>query len=64
MANQHKLKGRYLRGVTDEDWEAFGVAAAAAGTDRSAIVREFIGWYLWQASAQLPERSPAPAADA
>jgi len=59
MANQHKLKGRYLRGVTDEDWEAFGAAAATTGTDRSAIVRSFIGWYLRQADAVLPERPPA-----
>jgi hypothetical protein len=37
-------------------WERFGVAARAAGTDRTALVREFIRWYLREPDAKLPER--------
>ena len=37
-------------------WERFGEATAAAGTDRSTVVREFIRWYLRIPDAKLPER--------
>jgi len=37
-------------------WERFGAAAAAAGSDRSTVVRELIRWYLREPGAELPER--------
>lgn len=56
MSNQHKHKGRYIRGVSQEDWEAFGVLAG--DKNRSPVVAKFIAWYLGRDGAALPERPP------
>lgn len=37
-------------------WAAFGDATAGEGTDRSAALRAFMGWYLRLPGAELPER--------
>jgi len=37
-------------------WTEFGEAAAATGTDRSKLLREFIDWYLRRPGAKLPKR--------
>lgn len=42
--------------VPEADWAAFKTAAKQAGTDRSALVRAFIAWYLNQPGAKLPKR--------
>jgi hypothetical protein len=41
--------------MDDLTWDAFGEAAAAAGTDRSTLLRQFILWYIGRA-AHLPRR--------
>lgn len=42
--------------VPEEMWTAFRLAADSAGTDRSALIRAFIAWYLKQPGAGLPKR--------
>jgi len=42
--------------VPEADWAAFKAAATGAGTDRSALIRAFIAWYLKQPGAKLPTR--------
>ena len=42
--------------IPDEDWYDFETAAAGQGTDRAALVREFIAWYLRRPGARLPKR--------
>lgn len=39
-----------------ELWGRAGEATAAASTDRSAIIREFLRWYLREPGAKLPRR--------
>lgn len=43
--------------VPEELWERFGEAAQRAGSDRAAIMREFIRWYVREAGAG-PLRRP------
>jgi hypothetical protein len=46
----------------DEDlWEKLDAAARAAGTHRSAVLRDFARWYVHERGAKLPRR-PAPKA--
>lgn len=59
MANQHKHRQRVVRGIPDEEVEAFDMTARAASSDRSAITRALWAWYSGQPGAQLPER-PEP----
>jgi hypothetical protein len=54
MTSQHKHKGRYIRGVPQEDWDEFGVLAG--DKNRSPVVAKFIAWYLDRDGAELPER--------
>lgn len=42
-----------------ELWEGFGKAAAAAGTNRSAVLVQFIRWTIRHPGASLPKRPPA-----
>lgn len=44
--------------VEDDLWEEFGRIAGAR--NRSAILRDFIAWYVRRRGATLPKR-PAPA---
>jgi len=46
----------------DQDWEDLGEAAKAAGSDRSAVIRQFVNWWLRRPLARLPERPPEYAA--
>lgn len=43
--------------VPEQTWQRFAEAAHAAGTDRSAVLREFIAWYLREPDAQMPRRT-------
>lgn len=56
MANQHSKKLRGLRQIDDDLWEDMEAATKAAGTDRSAVSRQFYEWYLRRPDAKLPER--------
>jgi len=42
--------------VPEALWIRFGAAAARAETDRSALVRALIAWYVREPGARLPER--------
>jgi hypothetical protein len=59
MANMHKHRQRVVRGIPDEEVEAFDAAARTANSDRSAVTRALWAWYAGQPGAQLPER-PKP----
>lgn len=39
-----------------DDWYDFGAAAKSQGTERAAVVREFIAWYLRRPGATMPKR--------
>jgi hypothetical protein len=55
MPNQPKTPMRTLR-VDDLLWDAFGAAAAAAGADRSYVLRELMAWYAREPGAKMPKR--------
>jgi hypothetical protein len=42
--------------MPDDLWERLGEVAAAAGTDRNAVIRALIRWYVREADAKLPPR--------
>lgn len=55
MPNVPKSKHRMVR-FSDEDWADLGVLAAAAGTDRSAVIRQLVQWWVRRPGVKLPER--------
>ncbi|KOV86074.1 MULTISPECIES: hypothetical protein [unclassified Streptomyces] len=56
MANAHKHRQRVIRGADDQLWEDLDAATKAAGTDRSAVTRQFWEWYVGRDGARVPER--------
>lgn len=60
VPNAPKTPSRPVR-LDEEDWEALGEAALAQGANRSAVIREFVRWYLGRPGAELPERPAASA---
>ncbi|MCA1191672.1 hypothetical protein [Saccharopolyspora sp. 6V] len=60
MEKDTHTKPRQIR-IPDADWQEFEEAAAQAGTTRSALVQDFVRWYLRREKAKLPRR-PTPAA--
>lgn len=50
-----KNKHRMVR-FSDEDWADLGDLAEKAGSDRSAILRQFVHWFLRRPGVELPER--------
>jgi hypothetical protein len=51
------VMGRALFSVPDDDWDAFDKAVKPG--NRSAVLRDFIAWYLRRPNAKLPRRPPA-----
>lgn len=49
-------KHRIFRGLTDEEWQAFHRATEAQGTNKSAVLREYVRFYLHRGTA--PKRPP------
>ena len=47
-------------GSLTRDWKDLGEAAKAAGSDRSAVIRQLVNWWLRRPFARLPERPPEP----
>lgn len=47
---------RWAIRVPENLWLRFGEATATAGTDRSAVMREFIRWYTREQGAKMPRR--------
>ncbi|MFD5577279.1 hypothetical protein [Streptomyces pseudogriseolus] len=54
MPNQPKTPARQMR-IGDE-WYDFDLAAKAQGSERAAVIRAFIDWYIGKPSAELPQR--------
>lgn len=52
--NAPKTPPRQIR-IGDE-WYDFDKAAKSLGTERAAVIRDFIAWYLRQPGAKLPAR--------
>ena len=52
MPNQPKTPLKRMR-VDDDLWSQFGELAAP---DRSAVLREFMRWYVREPGAKLPKR--------
>jgi GIY-YIG catalytic domain. len=52
---RHLAKFRML----NSEWALFGQAAKAAGTNRSALLLEFMAWYMRRPGAKRPQRPPA-----
>jgi hypothetical protein len=46
--------------VDEESWEEFGAASESVGTDRSALIRDFMRWFVRKPGAKLPKRPAAP----
>lgn len=40
------------------EWDEFGSDAAFMGTDRSALVRQLVAWWMRKPGAKLPPRLP------
>lgn len=55
MANAHKHKQRVIRGAEDQLWDDLNTATIKAGTDRSAVTRQFWEWYVGRPGAVLPQ---------
>jgi hypothetical protein len=55
--NQPKTPARQVR--IGEEWYEFDAAAKSMDTERAALIREFIAWYLRKPGAKLPTRPAA-----
>ncbi|WP_435643900.1 hypothetical protein ACR9VJ_26595 [Streptomyces sp. H49] len=60
MANAHKHRQRVIRGADDQLWNDLDAATKAAGTDRSAVTRQFWEWYVSRDGADHPRRPADP----
>jgi hypothetical protein len=52
--NQPKTPPRQIR--IGDTWYDFDAAAKAMGTERAAVIRELIDWYIREPGAKLPTR--------
>jgi hypothetical protein len=57
-AKSGKGTARQTIRVEPELWDEFGAAAEQVDTDRSALVRDFIAWFLRKPGAKQPPRIP------
>jgi hypothetical protein len=57
--HRHAHKQRILRGISDELVATFDATTHVAGSNRSAITRQFWEWYVRLPGAKLPERPAA-----
>lgn len=55
MPNAPKTTAKPMR-IPDDEWDAFGEAAAQVGLDRTKVAREFIRWFTRQPGAKMPKR--------
>lgn len=49
--------------VDEALWEHFGAGAEQMGADRSAVLREFIRWYVREPGAKMPKRPDAASSE-
>jgi hypothetical protein len=54
MPNQPKTPISRFR-IDGDEWKAFG-EAVPRDTDRSAVLRDFVAWYLRRPGAKMPKR--------
>lgn len=54
MPNAPKTPPRQIR--IGDSWYDFDAAAKAMGTERAAVIRDLIDWYIREPGAKLPER--------
>ncbi|EFK99541.1 predicted protein [Streptomyces sp. SPB78] len=59
MANQHRHPVRGLRGIEGDLWQDFEKATTDTDSDRSAVLRAFMEWFVRRPGAKLPERPQA-----
>lgn len=59
MPNTPRTPPRQIR-IGDE-WYEFELAAKSMDTERAAVIREFIAWYLRKPGAKMPKRPDADA---
>ncbi|WP_093617881.1 hypothetical protein [Streptomyces indicus] len=52
--NQPRTPARQMR--IGSEWYDFDLAVKAQGSERAAVVRAFIDWYIRRPGAELPER--------
>jgi hypothetical protein len=52
--NQPKTPPRQIR--IGDTWYDFDAAAKAMGTERAAVIRQLIDWYIREPGAELPGR--------
>lgn len=57
MPNQPRTPARQMR-IGDE-WYDFDRAAKAQSSERAAVIRDFIDWYIRKPDAELPQRPDA-----
>lgn len=57
MPNQPRTPARQMR-IGDE-WFDFDLAAKSQSSERAAVIRDFIDWYIRKPGAELPERPDA-----
>jgi hypothetical protein len=55
VPNKPATPNRAVR-IDDETWEQLGDAATTADTDRSAILRQLVQWWLRRPGAKMPPR--------
>jgi hypothetical protein len=52
--NQPKTPPRQIR--IGDTWYDFDAASKAMGTERAAVIRQLIDWYIREPGAKLPDR--------
>lgn len=60
--NVPKTPPRQIR--IGDTWYDFDAAAKAMGTERAAVIRELIDWYIREPGAKLPPRPDRTVVDA
>ncbi|MFI6140335.1 hypothetical protein ACIBCC_19370 [Streptomyces griseus] len=60
--NMPKTPPRQIR--IGDAWYDFDAAAKAMGTERAAVIRELIDWYIREPGAKLPARPDRQVVDA
>lgn len=62
MPNQPKTPIQRFR-MDTEPWQRFGELADAEGTDRSAVLRQFVLWYIGTPKVKAVRRPAVAAAE-
>jgi hypothetical protein len=57
MPNAPKTPQRVIR-LEDELWDKLGHAADGLGSDRSAVLRQLLSWWLRRPGVKMPPRPP------